>query len=174
MKRAKFSQALLPLAVWILCLRQQIEMQDFCPHISESNHRYYFPSPQSLTESHKTRILCSNEYTIYIKEVFGFPLNQNLCVCVFVVAFCFVFFCFLLFLFITLHLVLFRHMAQLFLSGMYFICAVLFWIWDLKHFSPRFYLPPLKCTWLLSFVNTEWSHWDVLLFPFFSSLGQTF
>lgn len=156
-------------------------MQDFWPHMSESNHRYYFPSPQSLTGPHKTRILHSDEYTIYIKDFFGSPLNQNLCLCC--VLFCFV--CFST-SFLSRHCIWYcsdtwhNSFYQEFTSSICF-CAILFWIWDLNTSATIFtYLHSFglfkfyKCTWILSYVNTEWSNWDVSLFPFLSSLGQTF
>lgn len=54
MKQVKFSQEFFPLAMWVLCLRLQIEIWDSFSHISESNYMSYFPFPKSPAEKNFT------------------------------------------------------------------------------------------------------------------------
>lgn len=133
MKWVRFSQALLPLAVWVLCLRQRIEMWDFFPHLSESKHRHYFPSPESLIEPHKTRILLSDEYTIYIRDFFRFHHWAKTCLPPF------------LFTFLFQHCIWYGLDAwhnssyQRFTLSICF-CGILFWIWDWNTSASPLYL----------------------------------
>ena len=169
MKWVKFSQAWLPLAVWVLCLRQQIEMCDFFPHISELNHRYYFRSPESPTKSHKTRIFHSDEYIIYIEGFFSCTIEAEL------------------FASFSFHFPFLWHCIcycldtwQLFLAGIYIKHLLLhqfFLDLGLKHFSFLF-LPPATCFWSAFTIHMTFhlcKHrvkslgCSTLLFPFFFS-----